>query len=171
MHLIKKSIEKVFGSLGYSIVPNLGLHNIAVELDDVDVELIRYVRDSRFTMTSIPRLVNTLKSCRYVVENNIPGDFIECGVWRGGNGILAKKVFERLGSDKKVWMFDTFEGMTAPTSDDVAAKTKVSAEKKFRNSQKASFNAWCYASIDDVRKNYIESGINIDSIKFVKGDV
>ena len=60
-------------------------------------------------MTSVHRLINTLKSCYYVVENNIPGDFVECGVWRGGNAILAKKIFEHLNSDKKVWMFDTFE--------------------------------------------------------------
>ena len=36
-------------------------------------------------MTSMPKLINTLNSARYVVENKIPGDFVECGVWRGGN--------------------------------------------------------------------------------------
>lgn len=169
--VIKKSVEKLLGALGYSLVPKLDFHDFAVELDRSDIELIRHVRDSKFTMTSIPRLVNTLKSCRYAVENNIPGDFVECGVWRGGNGILAKKIFERLGSDKKVWMFDTFQGMTAPTSEDIAAKTQVAAEGQFLQSQKASFNKWCYASLEDVRKNFTDSGINMDSIKFIKGDV
>ena len=81
---------------GISKSQKLELSNIAVELDKEEVGLIRYVLESYFTMTSVARLVNTLKSCKYAVENNIPGDFVECGVWRGGHGILAKKIFERL---------------------------------------------------------------------------
>ena len=91
------------------------LSDIAVELDVEEVKLISYVLENNFTMTSVARLVNTLKSCKYAVQNNIPGDFVECGVWRGGHGILAKKIFERMGSSKKVWMFDTFEGMAEPS--------------------------------------------------------
>lgn len=93
--LVKKSIVKFINQLGYSIHPiNKKYHNLAVELDDNDIDLIKYVLDSGYTLVSAPRLVNTLKSCRYVVENKISGDFVECGVWRGGNGILAKRLFE-----------------------------------------------------------------------------
>ncbi len=112
----------------------------AVELDDVDFELIKYVLTNEYTMVSSERLINTIKSCRYVVENNIPGDFVECGVWRGGNGILAKKIFERLGADKKVWMFDTFAGMTAPTSVDINSRNNASAETAFNERQKETHN-------------------------------
>ena len=108
---------------GISKSQKLELSNIAVELDKEEVGLIRYVLESYFTMTSVARLVNTLKACKYAVENNIPGDFVECGVWRGGHGILAKKIFERMGSNKKVWMYDTFEGMAEPTEYDVKART------------------------------------------------
>ena len=80
--LLKRSAVSFIRSLGYSIHPiNDQYHNIAVELDDSDVDLIKHVLDGGLTMTSVPRLVNTLKSCRYVVENKIPGDFVECGVW------------------------------------------------------------------------------------------
>ena len=122
-------------------------------------------------MTSVPRLVNTLKSCKYVVENKISGDFVECGVWRGGNSILAKKIFEKLGSDKKVWMFDTFNGMTEPTEFDVKGSTKVQAKVKYQETLTETHSEWCYASIEDVKNNFKDSSINIDSIKFIKGDV
>ena len=109
--VIKRSIVKLVKQFGYSIQPTVEKYqNIAVELDDNDVDLLKYVLDSGYTMTSVQRLVGTLKSCRYVVENKIPGDFVECGVWRGGNGILAKCLFEQLDSKRRVWMFDTFEG-------------------------------------------------------------
>ena len=137
--LIKKSITKLFKYLGYSFHlkrKDYMLDNYIVELDNSEIELIKYVYDKRLTMVTIPRLINTVKSCCYVVNNKIPGDFIECGVWRGGNGILAKKIFEYMGSNKNVWMFDTFAGMTKPINIDVAGKTKTSAEEKFLQGQK-----------------------------------
>jgi hypothetical protein len=175
---VKKGVNKLLNVFGYSIVRRTGdtpvkgkYDDIAVELDKDDIDIIKYVANSGYTMTSIPRLINTLKSCRYVVENNVPGDFVECGVWRGGNGILAKKVFERLGSDKRVWMFDTFEGMTEPGDLDVSARTKTSAKAKFDARQKETHNEWCFASLEDVRENCIKSNIDLSSVLFIKGDV
>ena len=145
--------------------------DIAIELEKTDIDLIEYIIHNKYTMTSPQRLINTLKSCQYVVKNNIPGDFVECGVWRGGNGILAKKIFEYLGSNKNVWMFDTFQGMTAPTSVDVAAKTQLAAESHFLESQKDTHNEWCFASLKDVRKNCLDAGLDINSFRFIEGDV
>ena len=170
--LVKTSIVKLFDKLGYSIKPITDkYYGIAVELDDDDVDLIKYVLDNGYTMTSVPRLVNTLKSCRYVVENNIAGDFVECGVWRGGNGILAKRLFEQLDSNRHVWMFDTFEGMTAPTEFDVSSTTKTYAGKQFEESQRQGHNDWCYASLEDVKTNCLDSGLDLEQFRFVKGDV
>ena len=149
----------------------LDTSDIAVELDTEEVKLISYVLENNFTMTSVARLVNTLKACKYVVQNNIPGDFVECGVWRGGHGILAKKIFERMGSSKKVWMFDTFEGMAEPTEHDVNAKTKEKALIKYQGKNKGTHVDWCYASLEDVKKCCQVSGIDINSINFIKGDV
>lgn len=149
----------------------LDASDVAIELDTEEVKLIRYILENKFTMTSAERLVNTLKACKYAVQNNIPGDFVECGVWRGGHGILAKKTFERMGSSKKVWMFDTFEGMSEPTVHDVNARTKEKAEIKYQAKIKNTHVDWCYASLEDVKKCCQVSGIDTNSIKFVKGDV
>jgi hypothetical protein len=170
---IKRNIVKLLNQFGYSIqsVPGGRRGNIAIELDDDDVDLIKYVFDSGLTMTCLSRLVNTLKSCRYVVENNIPGDFVECGVFRGGNGILAKRLFEKLGANRSVWMFDTFKGMTAPTEYDVQIRTKIHAGKQFRKKQKDQHNLWCYASLEDVKNNFLNSNLKLDRVNFIKGDV
>lgn len=147
------------------------LSKLPIELTDVDKKLIKHVGDGNYTMSSMARLVNTLKACQYVVHNNIPGDFVECGVWRGGNGILAQKVFKLLNSKRKVWMFDTFEGMTAPTDLDVEQHTQVEAKREFLSKQTKTHNEWCYASLDDVRKNCIQSGLDLEEFRFIKGDV
>ena len=170
---IKRNIVKLINQFGYSIqrVPGGRRGNIAVELDDNDVDLIKYVFDSGYTMTSVPRLVNTLKSCRYVVENNIPGDFVECGVFRGGNCILVKSLFEQLDANRSIWMFDTFEGMTAPTEYDAKVGNKINAGQKFVESQRDGYNDWCYASLEDVKNNFLNSNLKLNGVNFIKGDV
>ena len=172
MNILKHMAIKSVRAMGFDLQRRTDkFDNIAVELEPEEVEIVRYVFESGYTMTSVPRLVNTLKSCRYAVENNIPGDFVECGVWRGGNGILAKKVFERMGSKKKVWMYDTFAGMTEPTKLDVEARSRASAKPTYNANQMATHNEWCYASLEDVKENCRKSGVDLDSIHFIEGDV
>jgi len=169
---VKRKIHNLIYSSRHSSKKSKNLLNTSVvELDDKDIELINYVMEKKYSMASTQRLVNTIKSCRYVVENNVPGDFVECGVWRGGNGILAKSIFEYLGSDKNVWMFDTFKGMTEPTSVDVEAIDQTSAQIKFLENQTETHNEWCYASLEDVQKNCLDAGVDVGSFTFIKGDI
>lgn len=68
-------------------------------------------------------------------------------------------------------MFDTFEGMTEPSSLDIANETEVSAKIKFVDNQKTTHNEWCYASLEDVKKNCVNANLNLETISFIKGDV
>lgn len=122
-------------------------------------------------MVSTARLAQTAKSVRYAVENNVEGDFVEVGVWRGGNAILAKLLLSELGSNKQVHLFDTFSGMTEPQPNDLVQTTGLGAHRKYARLQKETHNEWVYASLDQVRKNFIEAGTNLDGVNFVEGDV
>ena len=39
-------------------------------------------------MTTRLRIYNLLQALKYVKQKSINGDFVECGVWKGGNLIL-----------------------------------------------------------------------------------
>lgn len=68
------------------------------------------------SMVGVPRLKNIRKLLRDVVQNDIPGDFLEAGVWRGGASMYARRVLDDLGaSDRKVWVCDSFEGLPKAT--------------------------------------------------------
>ena len=41
-----------------------------------------------YSMTTKIRMWSLLNSINYISNNNIEGDFVECGVWKGGNLIL-----------------------------------------------------------------------------------
>jgi hypothetical protein len=118
-------------------------------------------------MVSRERLFATLMSCKYVLERNIEGDFVECGVWRGGNSIIAAGMFKLYNSHKKVYLYDTFEGMTASTEADVQLATGHTAKEISE-----SINGkWCYAPLGDVKTNFSNLGLLSENVIFVQGDV
>jgi len=59
-----------------------------------------------------------LDEFRHLIERaqNVPGDIVEAGVWRGGACIWAAGVLEALGSDKRVYVCDSFAGLPPPSS-------------------------------------------------------
>jgi len=76
-----------------------------------------YGRDwphSAHTMIGLKRMNNLHESLDYVRENNIQGDFIETGVWRGGASIFTKKYFDLYGMNRKVFVADSFKGLPPP---------------------------------------------------------
>lgn len=73
---------------------------------------------SPFTMTSPERGYALWSAVNHVVDNDIPGVFVECGVWKGGSAMLmALALLERRVS-RDIFLFDTFEGMTEPSDAD-----------------------------------------------------
>ena len=52
-----------------------------------------------------------------IQTQHIPGDIVECGSYKGGSGILMGLLLEELGSDKKIHLFDSFDGLPEPDAD------------------------------------------------------
>jgi hypothetical protein len=142
-----------------------------VEFSNADLEVLNYVLDRKLTMASRERVIATINACKHAIRADIEGDFVECGVWRGGNSIAAKLTFENYGSKKKVWLFDTFGGMTAPTKFDTTIFSDVRATDRFEKGKAFGHNDWCFASLSDVRANFLGSGTDLSGVEFVVGDV
>ena len=55
------------------------------------------------------------------MKSNIPGDIVECGVWKGGSVVIIACTLLNMGStNRDLYLFDTFEEMTNPTDEDVS---------------------------------------------------
>lgn len=68
-----------------------------------------------YTQTSRERVVTLSTSVEYVVRRDIPGDFVECGVWLGGSAMVIAKTLMRMGvRDRRIWLYDTFGAMPQP---------------------------------------------------------
>jgi O-methyltransferase len=106
-----------------------------------------------------------------VVDQGVDGDFVECGVWRGGNSLIAADVFARAGASRGVYLFDTFAGMTEPTAFDVRAHDGSNAMVSFSSSKRETHSEWCYASLEEVRGEFADLGLLGPNVRFVEGDV
>ena len=106
------------------------------------------------TMTSPSKIAALIEATRYVSRARVPGAVVECGVWRGGSMQAVALTLLALGdSDRELHLFDTFEGMPPPTTDDTRTTEsgQVSAETLLAESDPDS-RMWAVAGLDDVRQ-------------------
>jgi len=138
-------------------------------------EIITRVRP--YTMTSPERIACLCNAVEYVTRCNIPGDIVECGVWKGGSMMAAALTLLRCGeTQRKLRLFDTFEGMSAPTEKDQTAYTggqgMVSAADLLARSDPAqSENVWARSPLEEVRHNLGSVSYPGHQMEFVKGRV
>lgn len=163
--LLRKTIQHFAHICGYEIS-----REIPTDFSDQDIKIINSVQP--YTMTSAERIFSLIESVRYVVKNKIPGDIVECGVWRGGSMMAtAKTLLELNYQEKELYLFDTFEGMTKPEKIDVS-NSELDATKEFDNTKINSDSSnWCRATIDDVKSNLYNIGYDKSKIHFIKGKV
>lgn len=125
-----------------------------------------------FTMTSPARIVTLSRCVEHLIRYNIPGDIVECGVWRGGSMMLvARKLIRMNASDRNLFLFDTFDGMTTPDGRDQAWNGS-SADDILGNLDKyAGRNEWCYAGKEEVQTNMERTGYPAEKLHLVPGKV
>lgn len=170
INITKKIIQKSANLMGYQI-SKISNSDSIIDKDERFRKI--YNKSKKFTMTSKERMYALYKSVEYIIKNNISGDFVECGVWRGGSTMLiAYTLFELNITDRKIYLYDTFEGMTQPTEfDHMVANNKVRASAKWKKEQKKDHNKWCYASLSEVKSNMASTKYPINNIVFIKGKV
>jgi hypothetical protein len=87
-----------------------------VRCQPVDAELRAEGRDwpaDAETMVGLKRL-DSLQCCiERVLEDDVPGDLLEAGVWRGGASIFMRGVLKAHGDTTRVvWAADSFQGLS-----------------------------------------------------------
>lgn len=108
-----------------------------------------------FTMVPERSLVELARQVCAIVAFDIPGDLVECGVWRGGASFLMAEVLRHAGvRDRRVWLFDSFEGLPPPEEIDGAPAMAYG-----RNPADPWYHDNCRASIEEVRRSAAALGL------------
>ena len=147
------------------------ISNFPPEFSNVEKDFVNYCYSRELTMVSPAGLVAIVTAVRHSLTNEIAGDFVECGVWRGGASLLAALLINEYQSKKVVYLFDTFEGMATPGSQDVEIRSGKLASDFHSRKQLPSHNEWAFASLEEVKNNFMIAGISAGQAVFVKGKV
>jgi O-methyltransferase len=144
-------------------------------LDAADRAIVE--RALPYTMTGVDRLQGLVDAVRYVQARDLPGAFVECGVWRGGSVVAMIGVLQELGVDSRdIYLFDTFEGMTEPTEHDVSSRDG-SALDDWREAQRRDERPWGEVfgadafDEDTVRETLLANGYPAERLHLVRGPV
>jgi hypothetical protein len=132
-----------------------------------------YKQCKPYTMTSIERMYALYQAVKYIVQQQVEGDFVECGVWKGGSVMLIAATLKQLNHfDRKIYLYDTFEGMSKPTEQDVCYtnESAMSDFSKLTNSETQTC-AWANCPLDEVRNNLATIEYPQEQFFFVKGKV
>jgi len=158
--------------LGVDVVRyrNPGEDPLPADFDAGAAGVIRRVRAR--TMTSPERLYALIQAVRHVSAAAIPGDVVECGVWRGGSMMAAALTLaECADTQRELYLFDTFEGMSAPTALDVSVDGQKASALLCAPRSTDAASPWCYAGLDDVRAGMGSTGYPAERIHYVQGKV
>lgn len=135
-----------------------------------EAALVRSVRE--FTMTSPERLLGLVHAVRWLVGEQVDGAFVECGVWRGGSMMAVARTLRSAGvTDRELYLFDTFDGMTAPTEADADFRGRPAQARFWRTRRGPNSSDWCRATLPEVRENLARTGYPADRLHFVPGPV
>ncbi len=168
--MVLKYLNKLITRFGYQITSVEVPLQPDMAADTIFVSLYNEVRP--FTMTSPERLYSLYQSVQYVVSNKIPGDFVECGVWKGGSCMMMALILKRLGvNDRKIFLYDTFEGMSEPTEADKQFNGQAANDLLNHSVKEDENSVWCYSTLEEVQSNVFSTGYDPQNFIITKGKV
>ncbi len=169
MSILKSALQAAFDRFGYKVIRTSMLSDIT---EDMDAEFFPLYKTCKpYSMTSLPRMYALYKAMEYISRYSLPGDIVECGVWKGGSCMLcASELLRRGEMNRQIYLYDTFKGMAAPTDKDVAFEGKA-MQDKWQDLQKSAHNDWCYSSLEDVKRAVFSVGYPKERFTFVEGKV
>ena len=136
----------------------------AIPLEDVDI----WHQVSPFTLTSPERVQALVDSVRYLERHQVPGAFVECGVWRGGSMMAAALALSG-AANREFFLFDTYEGMPPPSDVDIDF-TGNTAERLLNDPSLAGDIA-AVAHLEEVRRNMASTKYPESQIHYIEGKV
>jgi O-methyltransferase len=113
------------------------------------------------TMVGLKRLDNLQHCIERILQDGVPGDLIETGVWRGGASIFMRGALKAYGDTTRVvWLADSFQGLPKPEPG------------VWRDDERArlwEFGSTLAVSLEQVRANFARYGLLDDQVRFLPG--
>lgn len=167
---MRKFIRKQLIKKGYDIIKLSQFNAWPADFEDSHRKIIEKVKP--YTMTSRESVFGLIEAVKYLSKNQITGDVVECGVWRGGSMLAIAEVLMDLNdTTRKLYLYDTFEGMPKPTEHDKNFADKKAEDMLLPNADKNEDWIWAYSPLDTVKQTMLLSNYPQNKLHFIKGKV
>lgn len=165
---VSRPVRTVLGRLGYELVRSAPTPVAPPpDCDEFTASVIERV--GPYTLTSVERIMGLVEAVRFVVRAEVPGDIVECGVWRGGSMMVVALTLVDLGAtDRDLYLFDTFTRTPDPGDEDVdfAGVPAVDIIDELRTAE-----AFRYLPMAEVEQLLRDTGYPAHRLHFVPGMV
>ena len=114
----------------------------------------------KYTKVSVKRLINLYHLVQKTNQLRLPGDIVECGVWNGGSAAImgvADRDDETSGKVRKLWLFDSFRGLPAPSN------------KDGKQAREAYFPGWCQGEPEKVKRIFRRFRLPLQHVNMIAG--
>ena len=171
---MKSAVKFLINKLGFEISRKqseqvLQQNIFPFDFSKEEIDLFNLV--SPYTMTSRERVFSLIQAVRYIARHKIPGDVVECGVWKGGSMMaIANILLAEQDRTRDLYLFDTFSGMSEPSEKDRDFSGQDAAEL-LEISSNADNWIWCNAPLEGVQSVMNTTGYDQSKIHFVQGKV
>jgi O-methyltransferase len=127
-----------------------------------------------YTMTVTDGLDATyalFQAVRYIIQNNIAGDMVECGVWRGGSMMLIAYTLQHFNdTSRQLYLYDTYAGMTEPDDIDIDFDDKAQKPLWAEITNRGRVMGFG-GTVEEVKTNLRLTGYPEHQMHFIVGDV
>jgi O-methyltransferase len=168
---MKSVLRKILQQFNYDIVKtNSNELSMPTDFEDLHKRIFEKVRHN--TMTSAERVYCLIEAVKYVEHNNIVGDIVECGVWKGGSMMAVAETLQELNNtSRELYLYDTYEGMSEPSEHDKTYYGEDAKNLLNTNTNKERNLVWAYSALETVQKGMESTNYPADNIKYVQGKV
>lgn len=165
----KNIIKKIFLIFNLRISRTTRFEEYPIEAEDNIKKFINL--SNQYSMTGKKRMYILWQAVFNAKIKNLNGEFVECGVWRGGNVLLFKLLNDYYNLNKSIFAYDTYDGMTQPENIDINFEGNSAKNLMKINSKNDKLdNIHCFTTIEEVKKN-ISKHTSLKNINFIKGPV
>ncbi len=141
------------------------------DFTDREIAIIKEV--GGYTLSMPESIVQLVRAVDYIVDARIPGDFVECGVYKGGSVVAMIRALEEWTHtyERRIWLYDTFDGMPRPDAMDIEFGIGPAHTIWAAQGGHETGSDWVRATLAEVRSRITSLGYPEDRIKFVAGMV
>jgi O-methyltransferase len=165
---MKNALRSLVRKAGYEVM-NLKetAKSTSLPCDFTAEESTLYARVRPFTVTSPERIVSLVRAVQYVIDAQVPGALVECGVWKGGSAMAMAMTLQARAVDRELFLYDVFGMIPSPVSQD-----GNSAKEEWARYAKGESKAWTPTpTLESVTANLKNNGCSLEKIRFVQGKV